>query len=770
MKSFFDLIVPASGYKFVATIQAGKVIHFACTELAEMVHIAIEASVNGSDAYFSCASFAQPEYVENGAKRRRTAQNATAAKSFWLDIDAGDRKPYESQRAAIEALAAFCAAHCLPRPLLVSSGAGLHCYWPMTEDVQKGDWLAVASKLKELTKDPVQPLFADHSRTSDIASILRPIGTRNYKREPAGEPVTLLKAVRPMPFEQFSALVNVAHEKVAVSVTSRSHLVTPCAARGADMAEIEEALHFIDPDRGERCDWWPIVAALADAFGEEGRELARRWSRGDLRGSPSGRYKVVDFDEQFNDCLGRIDREGARVGIGTIFRLARDGGWSGGTPDWLRELNESYAWIEKASAIYRLQFGDFTRPADFRQSLANRYVEVAGDEAVKTVPAGDAWLKHPRRRQHVDLIMSPGAPSITTDNRLNVWQGFAVAPAAGDTAPFFEVFYRLIPDQDAARYVLSWLAHLLQHPETKMMVALVFWSRSQGVGKNLLFECFTSIIGRRHGTVIHQEELARDFNGYMRDKVLVIGDEVMGDDRRRHADKLKGLITGTTIQINEKHQPTIELQNLANFIFLSNHSTAVFVGDDDRRYFIWEIEAAPLSPEQCAVFAQWRDNGGLAALLYYLLSLDVAAYDPKAPAPRTLAKTMMIENNRSDFEIWAEHIVSGRAGNLLGREIATATELAARYKLESGKEVSAKTVNTTFKKLGAFQRAHQVRVGDHKLRPLAIDRPQYWRDESESSWAAEMGKPLRLGPLHYGLTSDVAQVAELRPLSQMRAA
>jgi len=49
--------------------------------------------------------------------------------------------------------------------------------------------------------------------------------------------------------------------------------------------EIEEMLSFIDPDC-DRKEWIDIIFILADELGENGRELADRWSRGDLwRGS-----------------------------------------------------------------------------------------------------------------------------------------------------------------------------------------------------------------------------------------------------------------------------------------------------------------------------------------------------------------------------------------------------------------------------------------------------------------------------------------------------
>lgn len=769
---FFRLILPRQGLKAIAYRDGPEFKHLVVESDEELAAFATRLSAEGRDAYFACASYELLEYQAGDGRRQfRTKKNARAAGAFWLDVDVGEGKPYAGRAEAIRDLGNFCDAHRLPKPMVVSSGAGLHCYWPMMEDVPKDDWQPVASKLKALTKHPAHPLVVDQSRTSDIASILRPVETLNFKHGVDGVPVQLLRARERISFEEFRAAIDSAHAAIASTILRPNIGPRHISTRNqADITEIEAALRFIDPDQGDRIHWWTVLAVLADEFGEVARDLGRRWSRGDFKDAPSTRYDADDFDAQFDDCLARDDYESDRAGVGTVIWLARQGGWTGGAPEWVRDLNEKYAWIEKASAIYRLKYGDFVKSADFRQQLANQYVEVSAGDKMKHVPAGDAWLKHPARRQHDALVMRPAEPTVTADNCLNVWQGFKVGPASGNTDPFFELFRRLIPDIDAGPYVLSWLAHLLQRPHIKMMSSLVIWSRMEGVGKNLLFECFKDIIGSRHATLIGQADLARDFNGWVRDKVLVIGDEVIGEDRRQHADKLKGLITGSTVQINEKHQPPVELENLANFIFLSNHPTAVFIGDDDRRYFVWEVETGPMTTEDVMAFTTWRDNGGLAALLHHLLQLDISSFNPKGRAPSTTAKRQMTNANRSDLEIWAEQIVTSGAACVLGREVATAMELADFYAGTTGRsKPSAKAVTAAFRGLGAYWRPNQVRMGKVKLRPIAIDRPSYWQKEPEASWASELRKPLSaLGMFQHCISANSAQVAEFPAISQMR--
>jgi hypothetical protein len=279
-----------------------------------------------------------------------------------------------------------------------------------------------------------------------------------------------------------------------------------------------------------------------------------------------------------------------------------------------------------------------------------------------------------------------------------------------------------------------------------MHVSLAFWSHAQGVGKNLLFECMTAIIGATHSTVIGQAELAGNFNGWANRKVLVIGDEVSKSDRRQDTDKLKGLVTGTTVYVNEKYQPAREVPNFLNFIFLSNHHDALFLDDTDRRYFVWEITADRLPNANVQEFVKWRDSGGLAALMHFLMTHDLSGFNPKAPAPMTDAKLQMAQDNRSDLENWIAELMGSSVAQLIGRELATGNELARRYAFETQhREPSAKTIVGTCKKHGAYARTNQVRLASgKKVRVLALERPGHWKLQPEPDWATEMTKPFKV--------------------------
>jgi hypothetical protein len=129
----------------------------------------------GYDTYFGCAKYLN-------ASEGRTAQNAKWFKAFWIDLDCGEEKPYETQVDALEALKGFVKVTGLPRPTIINSGRGVHAYWTLTAPIFYNDWKPTAEAFKKFCA--VYNLKADPAVTADAARILRVPETLNYKDSP----------------------------------------------------------------------------------------------------------------------------------------------------------------------------------------------------------------------------------------------------------------------------------------------------------------------------------------------------------------------------------------------------------------------------------------------------------------------------------------------------------------------------------------------------------------------------------------------------------
>ena len=91
--------------------------------LEEVERAARKFDAGGYDAYFALSTFKEPT--------NRKGPNAHELKSLFLDLDCGPSKEYPTQKAAVDALRAFCKQLSLPKPMMVNSGRGCMSTGPL---------------------------------------------------------------------------------------------------------------------------------------------------------------------------------------------------------------------------------------------------------------------------------------------------------------------------------------------------------------------------------------------------------------------------------------------------------------------------------------------------------------------------------------------------------------------------------------------------------------------------------------------------------------
>lgn len=404
----------------------------------------------------------------------------------------------------------------------------------------------------------------------------------------------------------------------------------------------------------------------------------------------------------------------------------------------LQQLNEQFAWIETPAAIWRVGAREFVQTNAFKTELCNRMFFIGK----KTVELGVEWIRWPQRRQHSKIVFEPQKPAITADGALNLWEGLSVTPAAGDVKPWVDLLNHLFPDRNACTWALQWLAHSVQFPGAKKHSALVCWSRAQGIGKNLLFETVAQLFGR-HACVAQPGQLGKQFNAFMRDKVLIISDETGGYGRQA-ADLIKTWITSSEMVTEQKNQPSVTLRNTTDFIFLGNNADAIHLSPEDRRFGVFEIRNSRLPDLFYIEFVRWRNSHvGLPALLHYLQKVDLTGFDPKGHAPMTRSKQAMIDSSRSGPEQWLlATFVAGTVSSTHGRDLFSALELCRAYEWQAGQKAAAEVMGRTLARLGFPSKRVRV-AGSHPFL-YALDNGPTWSAQPGPAWATEAAKPSKL--------------------------
>lgn len=135
--------------------------------------------------YFGVGKFDGHGYVDPQTGRQkwnRKAAQATMFKALAVDVDCGPDKPYADQKEGWRAFKAAYTSIGLPQPMVISSGNGIHAYWPMTVAMQRDTWVRASVALRlALAANKVD---IDTTKIHDPSMVLRPVGTHHKKQTP----------------------------------------------------------------------------------------------------------------------------------------------------------------------------------------------------------------------------------------------------------------------------------------------------------------------------------------------------------------------------------------------------------------------------------------------------------------------------------------------------------------------------------------------------------------------------------------------------------
>lgn len=296
--------------------------HVVCASIEEAARY-VEQIKTQKNTYFATHSLKQPR-IWNKQKYRdrvtkewvagwsvRLQKNMQVGRDFFFDIDVGkSRADYQSQAEAFIALRDFVKICNLPRPMLVSSGNGLHVHWIVDSDLSSsGEWLTQDKRLCQLAQH--YKLRVDPHRTTDTSSVLRVPGTFNIAKgiklavelltpgevlTPAAWSDRLREALEAIDVDPAPEIIP--NDDIGSNVTrdaSRGPLIPPSADVVYEVCGQLRRMQAA-PEEQRYQEWWAALGALQ--FAEDGRQVCHDFSRG------YGGYDPAEVDQ-------RLDQWGA---------------------------------------------------------------------------------------------------------------------------------------------------------------------------------------------------------------------------------------------------------------------------------------------------------------------------------------------------------------------------------------------------------------------------------------------------------------------------
>lgn len=194
-QQFFEKVLPTQGNICVVGIKGEAVRPKFFEELGPAIEQMETLDREDFNTFFALGTF-------EGMRRR--AEACIFMRSFFVDLDCGENKPYPLWEDGLIALMQFIEQAQVPPPIIVNSGRGIHAYWPFTDEVPTEIWKPYAEQFKKFCLD--KGLHIDESVTADAARILRVPGSRNLKGEPL--PVEVIQDAEPVSFESWKAILG----------------------------------------------------------------------------------------------------------------------------------------------------------------------------------------------------------------------------------------------------------------------------------------------------------------------------------------------------------------------------------------------------------------------------------------------------------------------------------------------------------------------------------------------------------------------------------
>lgn len=270
----------------------------------------------------------------------------------------------------------------------------------------------------------------------------------------------------------------------------------------------------------------------------------------------------------------------------------------------------------------------------------------------------DFWI-NPDTHVYKKIAFHPNEKSPTT---LNYWRGNTVLPAKGDWSCIQEFLFEVIcaSDRLTYEYLISYLAHMLQKPEEKPGVMIVLLG-GQGTGKGVFFQLVSHIWSNMTLLISDIDQVLGRFNAALERNFIVCMDEALFAGDRKATDRLKSLVTESSIHIEQKYQPARSIASVHRFFAASNHGHFASVDHDDRRFLILRVSEkyqrnAHYFSKVCASI---KDLNVIRAMVYELDQIDLKDFNVRAKPETREHALQKIQSLRGFVRYWFEVLSTG---------------------------------------------------------------------------------------------------------------
>jgi hypothetical protein len=298
------------------------------------------------------------------------------------------------------------------------------------------------------------------------------------------------------------------------------------------------------------------------------------------------------------------------------------------------------------------------------------------------------WKDSENRREYTRQVFNPKAAPfrqtfVSTDD-FNWWRGYKLdAEAAaqecmqkglldsnmkvkdGVLNPFLNHLLDMWCKGDTTQYeyVLNWFAHCCQFPWIKTEVIIVLVGL-EGAGKTCVIDRIgNEIIGQHSYLLVDDIEcITGKFNGCLKGRTLILLDECSYAGHHAQTKRLKNLVTGKTLNVNEKNVNQFVMENYTSAILSTNDQFAIPADRTARRFFALKVDdkwSGPQTAESKAYFDAFYAVP-TCAIAHFLYTRDLTLANIKAVPKTALLRDQQKRTLHQDHPVqdWWHHVLS----------------------------------------------------------------------------------------------------------------
>lgn len=675
----------------------------------------------------------------------RKLENAQAIRAHYVDLDGVDA---EQQAAAATAWSPA------PSFAVTSSPGKQHIYWPVQH-------YAADTRRFEQVQRKLRQMFNGDKAVIDAVRVMRLPGTLNWKYGSTGHLVTchaLPGYGQPLTIDQLEA--SLAHITVVEGMGERHDLGDPELA-APSLEWLQRALDLLDPNDLSRSEWIAITAG----FKQAGWTLADESALYAMWAAWCARYADDDVGENhkqwkslrntelgWQSLVNRIPSLRALTAFGTGAPSAPVPATATTPPlpapepldcsgEYLTHL-ECQEWFKGCVFVgsmgkIMLPNGRLYNATQFNgsQYAGKKFIITADgkttDEAWKAATRSTLWTVP--KVDHLRFLPERETSEIITDvlgrKGVNTYVRPQIEMVEGDVTPFLNHIAAIVPDEGDRRVLFDWMAHVVKFPGFKIPWAPVIQS-TEGIGKGVIKIAMTYAVGQPYVHFPDAQQLGDSggkFNGWMRNKVFILADEIKVDEKRHLVEVLKPLISEILIEMQSKGVDQEMEDNPANWGFFTNYKDAVPVSRNGRRYAIFyspiqteeDLLARGMGDEYMKALFNWLKADGQKFVAHWLHNYPIERGAIPMRAPKTTSWNEAVQIGRSPIERCITEAIEAGAAGFAGGWVS---EIAALKRL---RETGATRGNVPPHAVRAVLEGMGYRESGRQVRP-------YWQEDKDA--------------------------------------